>query len=264
MMDFNIKIKNLKKRLKKFDKVLVAFSGGKDSFFLLKMTIESLGKKNVFPVFIKTEFTSKNDEKRVQYFKKKLKFDLIKMNINILNKREIKLNPRNRCYICKRFIFSTLKKKAKELGINTILDGTSFSDLDEFRPGLRALEELQIVSPLKETKISSSEIIKFLRSCDIEEYYLTSSTCLATRFPYDIKLDQKMVEKFDRLEAFFIKNDLYPVRVRYIPEGIRIEIDERNFKVLLGIKEKIIMFCKKMDFKIVSLDLEGIKSGIWD
>lgn len=186
------------------------------------------------------------------------------MSINILNEHEIKSNPRNRCYICKRYIFSALKRKAQALGIDTILDGTSFSDLDEFRPGLRALEELQIISPLKETKISSSEVIRFLRSCDIKEYYLTSSTCLATRFPYDIKLDQKMIEKFDRLEAFFIKKDLYPVRVRYFPEGLRIEIDERNFQELLGIKEQIIALCKKMGFKIVSLDLEGIKSGIWD
>jgi uncharacterized protein len=87
---------------------------------------------------------------------------------------------------------------------------------------------------------------------------------LATRFPYDVELDQKLIDKFDRLEAFFIKNDLYPVRARYIPEGVRIEMDVRNFQKLLAIRDKVIALCRKIDIKFVSLDLEGIKSGIWD
>jgi len=250
--------------LKKIDKVLIAFSGGKDSFFLLNIAVESMGKEKVFPVFIKTNFTSKNDEKRVEYFTKLLNFNLRKMRVNILKEKMIGSNPQNRCYICKKIIFQSLKKMAKTLGISAILDGTSFSDLNEFRPGLKALEELQIFSPLKENQITSAEIINFLRSQGVDSYYLTSSTCLATRFPYDIKLDRNMIEKFDRLETFFIKKDLYPVRVRFIPDGVRIEMDENKFQAILAIKDQVIKFCQKLDLKFISLDLEGLKSGIWD
>lgn len=259
------KIEMVKARIKPLEKAVVGFSGGKDSFFLLKNAVETLGKDNVKAFFVKTPFSTGNDEKRVDYFCDKLDFHLHRMFINVTEEHKIMGNPKDRCYFCKTKIFGTLKQEAARLGIHYILDGTTFSDLDEYRPGLKALEELEIVSPLQEAEISSGEIIEYLeKELNIKKYYLTSSTCLATRFPYDFRLNETLLKHFDELESYFVEMDIYPVKIRYIKEGIRIETPADCFQKVLENRGEIVAFCKERDFKFVTLDLEGIKSGVWD
>ncbi len=259
------KIERVRERLKSLGKVAVAFSGGKDSFFLLKLAVETLGKENVFAFFVKTCFSTQNDEKRVDYFSNLLDFNLERKNIYIIDERKIMENTKDRCYFCKKKIFGTLKSEAYCSGIDTILDGSTFSDLDEYRPGLKAIEELNIISPLQEAKITSAEIASFLKErLHVEDYYLTSSTCLATRFPYNFTLDEKMLRTFDEIETYFVSQGIYPVKIRFIEDGIRIETSDNNFARIFEIKEKILEFCKKQDIKFVTLDIEGIKTGIWD
>ena len=246
-------------------KVAVAFSGGKDSFFLLKIAVETLGKENVFAFFVKTAFSTQNDEKRVRYFANQLDFNLERMNIDITKIREVKTNARDRCYFCKRKIFEALKARASQSGIDTVLDGTTYSDLDEYRPGLKAIKELNIVSPLQEAKITSADIVSFLKeTLAIDDYYLTSSTCLATRFPYNLPLSEAILRTFDEIEAYVVQQGIYPVKIRFIEEGIRIETSENNFNRVFQTREKILEFCKKKGIKFVTLDIEGIKTGVWD
>lgn len=258
------KINIVKEKLKDLKEVCIAFSGGKDSFFLLKQAVETLGKKNVTAFFVKTDFITKNDEKRVDYFKNILDFKLKKTFIDLFKYKNILSNPKDRCYFCKKKIFSTLKKEALKLKIKNILDGTTYSDLNEYRPGLKALEELKIVSPLRDAAITSDEVVEFLRELEIKNFYLTSSTCLATRFPYDFNLNKNILRKFDMLELFFVENGIYPIKIRFIPDGIRIETKEENFKKILKIRKKIINICKNNRIKLITLDIEGIKTGIWD
>jgi uncharacterized protein len=264
MEKLNIKLERVKERLKSLGKgkAAVAFSGGKDSFFLLKIAVETLGKENVSAFFVKTAFSTQNDEKRVHYFTHQLDFNLKRMNIDITKNREVKTNAKDRCYFCKRKIFEALKAQASRLGIDTVLDGTTYSDLDEYRPGLKAIEELNIVSPLQEAKITSGEVVSFLKeTLNIDDYYLTSSTCLATRFPYNFTLDEKILRTFDEIEAYFVQQGIYPVKIRFIEDGIRIETSVNNFTRIFQIKEKFLKFCKKKGVKFVTLDIEGIKTG---
>ena len=93
---------------------------------------------------------------------------------------------------------------------------------------------------------------------------MTSSTCLATRFPYNFTLDEKMLRTFEKIEVYFVEQGIYPVKIRFIEDGIRIETSDNNFARIFEIKEKILEFCKKQDIKFVTLDIEGIKTGIWD
>jgi uncharacterized protein len=245
--------------------VVVAFSGGKDSFFLLKIAIDTLGKENVMAFNVRTGFSSKNDARRVDYFCRLLEFTLQRLEIDITSEEKVMLNPKDRCYFCKKKIFSTLKTEAKQLGIETVVDGTTCSDLNEYRPGMKAIEELGIVSPLLEAGITSTEIVSYLReTLKVEGYYLTSSACLATRFPYDTRLDENLLRRFDEIEAFFVGQGIYPVKVRYIPDGIRIETPTPNFPRILENREKILEFSKKQGMKFITLDIEGIKSGAWD
>lgn len=246
-------------------KIAVAFSGGKDSFFLLKTTIETLGKEKVIAFFIKTPFSTGNDQKRINYWSARLDFHLEQLYVDVSTDAHIMQNPKDRCYFCKKKIFAVIKEEAVRCGCQHILDGTTFSDLDQYRPGLKALEEAGIISPLVEAGISSSEIIHLLReTLHAEEYYLTTSTCLATRFPYDLTLTPKLLETFSAIEVFFVEQQIYPVKIRYIEDGIRIETPEKNIPLIMLFKSDILDFCKKFNLKFITLDLEGIKSGAWD
>jgi uncharacterized protein len=262
---FEEKIVEVQAKLRALKRVLVAFSGGKDSFFLLKTAVETLGKENVAACHVKTGFSSKNDQKRMNYFSQQLDFQLEEIEIDLSQEKFIMSNPRERCYFCKKKIFSALKKKAQELGIETVLDGTTYSDLSEYRPGLKALEELNILSLLQDVRFTSAEIAAHLKkNAGIEDYFLTSSTCLATRFPYDMDLNEPLLKVFDEFEEYFVNMGIYPVKIRFIPEGIRIETPSRHFREIFENRNKIIDFCKKRGLKFVTLDLEGIKSGVWD
>lgn len=259
------KIETLRTNLKKFPKVLVAFSGGKDSFFLLKHCVEILGKENVAAVFVLTRLITRNDQKRVSYFKELLDFDLETLEIDLSNEEKIMSNPRDRCYHCKKKIFSLLKEKAHEKGIDIVVDGSTFSDLDEYRPGMQAIEELTVASPLVEARITTGEIVEYLREemC-IEAFYLSSSTCLATRFPYDMELTEELLNVFGEVETYFVDHGIYPVKIRYIADGIRVETPPRHFQDILKLREAIVEFCKSKGLKFITIDLEGIKSGVWD
>lgn len=262
---FQQKLDAVKTKLKELKRVLVAFSGGKDSFFLLKTAVDTLGKENVIACYVSTDFSTKNDRKRVNYFARQLDFQLEEIEIDLTHEKNIMSNPRDRCYFCKKKIFLTLKQKAIEAGIEWILDGTTYSDLSEYRPGLKALEELNIRSPLQDASITSPEIEAYLQESEgIQEYFLTSSTCLATRFPYRMELNESLLKTFDDLEEYFVDLGIYPVKIRFIPEGIRIETSSRYFREIFHNRDKIINFCKKKGLKFVTLDLEGIKSGVWD
>jgi uncharacterized protein len=265
MNNLNNKIEHVRGRLRALGKVVVAFSGGKDSFFLLKTAVETLGKDNVIAFNVRSIFSTQNDARRVNYFCRLLDFNLHRLEIDIGSEKKVMANPKDRCYFCKSKIFSTLKSEAKQVGIENVLDGTTYSDLDEYRPGMKAVEELGILSPLLEAEITSREIVAFLReTLQVEEYFLTSSACLATRFPYDFQLAENMLRRFNLIEAFFVDQGIYPVKVRYIPDGIRIETPGENFLRVLGSREKILEFCKQQGMKFVTLDIEGIKTGVWD
>jgi len=259
------KIETLSIRLTEMKKVLVAFSGGKDSFFLLEHAIATLGKENAIACNVRSSFSSQNDLKRVRYFREKLDFNMESLTIDLSGEKAIMANPKDRCYFCKTKIFSQIKEKARELGISWIIDGTTCSDLNEYRPGLKALEELEIISPLRDSGITSAEIISYLREeKGIDEYYLTSSACMATRFPYNFNLDENCLKVFDNIEHFLVENNIFPVKVRYIPDGIRIETPGSLFLKIIEQRESIIKYSSANGIKFVTLDLGGIKTGVWD
>lgn len=264
MMRPEEKIEMVRENLRALNRVAVAFSGGKDSFFLLKIAVETLGKKNVTAFFVESDLLTGNDKKRVDYFKKILDFDLERMALDIYSEERILKNARDRCYHCKKKIFSALKEEAARLKIKHLLDGTTYSDLAEYRPGLLALEELGIVSPLKEAGITSAEVVACLESLHIEDFFLTSSTCLATRFPYNHRLDKGTLQTYAEIETYLADQGIYPVRIRYLAHGIRIETEADNFLKLLQKRAGITRFCKERGMKFITLDLEGLKSGVWD
>jgi uncharacterized protein len=264
-MTINDKIDRLKSNLQSMKKAAIAFSGGKDSFFLLKMAVQTLGLENVTAFFVQTDLLGENDKKRVSYFSNLLDFNLSRISLDITCEKKIMGNPIDRCYHCKKKIFSTIKNEAAKMAIENVLDGTTYSDLTEYRPGLQAIEELQIRSPLKEAQITSEEAAALLQKIPgIEDYFLTSSTCLATRFPYDYPLTIDELRNFAGIESDLVSIGIYPVKVRFMPDGIRIETPERNFTKILEKRQEILALGGNLGFKFIALDLAGIRSGCWD
>jgi uncharacterized protein len=254
----------LHQQLKAYGRLLVAFSGGKDSFFLLQTAIETLGAANVFPYFVSTPFTLAAARERIDYFQKKFSLQLNEISIDFLKDVRLRKNPRQRCFYCKIKMFSALKKEARRHGVKIIADGTTVSDLSEHRPGRLALEKLAIRSPLRDAGFTSAEIIAQLKKKGIADYFLTSSTCLATRFPYDFSLNTRIIQGIGRIEHHLIRSGIYPVRVRHMTDGIRIETSPANFKKLIRSREELIDIGRAAGFKFITLDLAGIKSGSWD
>jgi pyridinium-3,5-biscarboxylic acid mononucleotide sulfurtransferase len=245
-------------------RVLVAFSGGKDSFFLLREAVATLGKGHVVACFVETPFISEAARARVDYFRKRIPVPIRVLRLDLLDGPRLRRNPRDRCYVCKRRMFTALKKEAARLGIATVVDGSTASDQAEHRPGRLALERLGIASPLREAGFTSSEIVGELRRQGIEKFYLTSSTCLATRFPYGHRLAAAEILTLGQVEHFLAGRGIYPLRVRYIPDGVRIESGETQMAQVLALKDELLAFCRERGLRFVTVDLGGITSGPWD
>lgn len=258
------KKKLLRERLETYGRLLVAFSGGKDSFFLWLKANETLGAANVLPYFVNTPFTLAAARERVDYFKNTFSLPLTEIRIDFLKDPRLRRNPRQRCFYCKIKIFSALKKEARKFGVHFIADGTTVSDLAEHRPGRLALEKLAIRSPLRDAGFSGADIVSQLKKIGVAGYFLTPSTCLATRFPYDFTLQARHIQAIGRVEHLLIQKGIYPVRVRHMTDGIRIEAAPANFKKLIVMGDELVAFCRASGFKFVTLDLAGIKSGCWD
>jgi pyridinium-3,5-biscarboxylic acid mononucleotide sulfurtransferase len=254
----------LRDRLEAYGRLLVAFSGGKDSFFLLQTASEVLGADNVLPYFVTTPFTLAAARERVDYFRKKFSLTVNEVGIDFLKDPRMRQNPKQRCFHCKMKIFNSLKKEARRLGVRVVADGTTASDSGEHRPGRLALEKLAVESPLRDAGITSAEIVGQLKRKGVAAYFLTSSTCLATRFPYGQRLQPRLIQAVGRVEFHLIHSGIYPLRVRYMADGVRIETAPENFAKLISKKDRLMAVCRREGFKFVTLDLGGIKSGSWD
>lgn len=254
----------LHERLRRQGRILLGFSGGKDSFFLLHQATLALGEANVSAYFVNTPFIGEAARARVAYFRNKFPFPLREIDLDLLSDARMRQNPRQRCFLCKQRMFGALKKEAKRQGIGMVADGTTVSDLQEHRPGRRALQKLGVVSPLQEAGFSGAEIIGELKKLGVDDYFLTSSTCLATRFPYELALDAGRIAAIGAVEHYLIGRGIQPLRVRYIPDGVRVETGEANMRKVLALKKDLLAYCRARNFKFVTLDLGGIKSGSWD
>jgi uncharacterized protein len=244
--------------------MLLGFSGGKDSFYLLQAGREALGPANVFAYFVTTPFIGEAAHERVAYFKKKFSLRIQELSIDFLIDARMRHNSKQRCYLCKKRMFGVLLKEARKLGISLVADGTTASDLDAHRPGRLALQKLGIQSPLQDAGFTGAEIIAELKKQGVADYFLSSSTCLATRFPYDFDLQPEQIQAIGQVEHYLIRAGIYPLRVRHLTDGVRIETEETNFKKVISLKDDLELFCRARQLKFVTLDLGGLKSGPWD
>lgn len=251
--------------LRKLKKVAICYSGGIDSTFLLFMANKVLGKENVLAIIANGQMVLRDEYEDAISCAKENNFNLIELPYNAFEIEDFRNNTKNRCYSCKKNLMTKIKEEANKHGFFTILDGKNVDDTKVFRPGNMATKELGVISPLEEAGFTKEDIRKYSKELGIKYWDKPSNSCLATRFPYNTNINEEDLHKVDLAENFLkSKLGIKRVRVRVHNSLAKLEVEEKDFSIVLKNKEEIIHKIKSLGFEYITLDLEGIRSGIFD
>ncbi len=253
------KLNRVKNILKKYPGVVVAFSGGVDSSLLLKIAKDVLNDR----VIAMTAFSSihpKDELNTAKKIAKKIGCKHLTIHSEELKNRKFLKNPKNRCYYCKIELFKMFKRLAAEYGYD-VIEASNTSDLMDYRPGLKALAALGIKSPFIQAGVKKKEIRMLAKNFHLPNWNKPSMACLASRIPYGIKIDKKILKRIERAEYYLKKFRLTQVRVRDHYPMARIEVLENEFHIIVKHRKKIINYFRKLDYKYITLDLEGYQTG---
>lgn len=262
------KFKELEKEIFRLvaDGVCIAFSGGVDSSLILKLACEA-GKQLNKPIYAVTFETKLHPVSDVTISKKVARemgaiHEVIQ--INEFENKAILKNPVDRCYQCKKSLFMSLLEFAKNHNVKYVLDGTNADDLKEYRPGVKALNELGVLSPLAKLEITKSEVREFATNLNISVASRPSAPCMATRLPYNTEISFELLENIEKGEEFIKGLGFKVVRLRVHNDIVRIEVNKEDLMKLIVEEEAIIEYLKKLGFVYITLDLEGFRSGSMD
>lgn len=258
----NNKFQNLQKELEHLGEegICLAFSGGIDSTLLLFLCKNTKIKAVTFSSL----FQSEEEITLAKQLCSQYGIDHSVVELNPLEDEHIKNNQKARCYHCKKKFFEKIKEYAKAHDLKNVIDGTNYDDLKEYRPGLKALEELDILSPFAKHKITKQEIRLYAKKCGIEIFNKPSTPCLATRFPYGTTIEPSKIEQIKLGEKILKNNGFQQNRLRIHGDIARIEIEKDKFSELLKNNDKITKELKNIGFRYITLDMEGFRSGSMD
>jgi len=246
--------------LKKLQKVVLAFSGGVDSTFLLKAAREALGD-NVKAVTILSPYIPKWEIEEAKQLAAELGVIYEIIEVPVID--EIKNNPENRCYLCKKAVFSMIESIAQKEGYHYVIDGTNYDDIGDYRPGLKALEELNVKSPLLECKLTKAEIRSLSKELGLSTWDKPPYACLLTRIPYGNELKVEDFDKIEKAERYMMELGFRAIRVRCHDNLARIEVESKDRCKLFDEKilDQISSKLKEFGFRYITLDLEGYRVG---
>lgn len=254
------KLLKLQNRIKAYEKGAVAYSGGVDSAFLLKVAHDLLGDK-VAAVTILSPLMPAREWEESDALCKKENIRHIKITMNPLEIEGFKENPENRCYLCKKHIFSLIKRELGKEGIENIFEGSNADDTKDYRPGMKALEELGIISPLKDAGLTKNEIRALSKEMGLLTWDKPSFACLASRIPYGDEINEKKLSMIEAGEEYLHRLGFKQYRLRCHGEIVRIELLREDLKKAVELSEDITKELTKLGFVYVTLDLSGFHSG---
>jgi uncharacterized protein len=246
--------------------ICVAFSGGIDSSLILRLASEGAKRQGtkVYAVTFDTVLHPRCDVEIAKRVAGEMGVIHHVIAVNELDNPQILENPRNRCYLCKKTLFCELLEYARKMGVSTILEGTNYDDLSQYRPGLQAIRELGIESPLAKTELTKEEIRTWADELGISVARRPSTPCLATRLPYGTKIRPEVLKMIDEGESYLRGRGYANVRIRMHGKIGRIEIDKEEFSRFLEEAGEAAEYLKQLGISYVTLDLEGFRSGSMD
>ena len=255
------KKKKLEAIIGRESRAAVACSGGVDSTLLLKITHDVLGHENTIAIFAETPLLPPGEAEAAREVVHFVGSRLLTVSLNPLMWPEFKENPQERCYLCKKKIYQTFLEKLGELDFKILMDGTNLDDLSDFRPGLKALHELNIKKPLADAGLTKNEIRQLSKSLNLPNWDKYSSSCLATRVATGHQITEEKLEIIRKCENFLQDHDFWGCRVRIANNFTIIELLEEDIERFTVSEIRLSILKKFNDFnmKNVFLDVRGRK-----
>ncbi len=261
-MTINQKYHHLRQILSDMGEVVVAFSGGADSAFLLKVATDVLGKKAHGVLGISPTYPAREYEKAVNFARN------IGAHLEIIETHETEnddflKNPLNRCYFCKSELFDRLLDIAESKKYKNLVDGSNTDDLQDHRPGIKALKERGVRSPLQEAGLTKEDIRCLARRLGLPVWNKEALACLSSRFPYGEKIDLHKLRMVDNMENFLQDLGFRNIRARHQNKTLKIEVSSSDIKQFFSdkLRKKVIRHAKELGYQYVTVDLEGYRQG---
>ncbi len=256
------KLEKLKELLRETEGILVAFSGGVDSTFLLKVAHMVLGEQAI-ALTTSSPTAPPGELEAAEKLAKLIGCQHMILSSHELENPSFAQNPVNRCYFCKDELYRISRLQADRLGISTVVDGTNLDDLKDHRPGLKAAKEWRVRHPLVEAQMTKEDIRRHSRELNLPSWNKPAIACLSSRIPYGIEINVEKLEKIAACERFLQELRFREFRVRYHGDLVRIELapEEINRVFDPTTREAIVQRFKEIGFTFISVDLQGYRTG---
>lgn len=256
------KLTELRKLVRSFGSAAVSFSGGTDSTLVARVAKDELGDKSI-AVTIDSPMYPDSELTKAREVAKRIGIEHIVLKTDPLGDAAFITNPPDRCYLCKRDDLAHISKIAKERGLKTVLDGSNADDKEDYRPGVKAKEEMMVRSPLAETGLTKADVRAISKALKLPTAHKSSSPCLASRIPYGEMITTEKLGMIEEAEEFLKAKGFEDVRVRMHGDIARVEVSSKEIGMLAspGMRVSVTKKLRSLGFTYVSVDLEGYRMG---
>ena len=258
-----VKLQKLRDFVSNYSSVIVAYSGGIDSSLLALVTTELLGKQNSLIITAKSPSVNSKELEYATLLAQKNDWNHKIIQTSEFQNQSYRDNKADRCYYCKTELYSLLESICDDKGYEVVFNGTNFDDLSDYRPGLKAADEKNIVSPLLECRINKLEVREIAKELALENWDKPAQPCLSSRVPYGIEITMKILKQIEEAENYLSELGFVNFRVRNHGSIARIELSENDLHRIMekDLRLKITSYLRGIGFKFVSVDLLEFQSG---